>query len=530
MAVAVVLIRQILAASAGNERMAEIAGAVQEGAKAYLSRQVAAVSLIAVVLFAAIWWARGSITALGFVVGALCSLAAGFIGMHVAVRANVRTAQAASVGAHPALKIAFNGGAVTGLLVVALGLLSVGVFYLVVQKITGETKPAIESLIGLALGSSLISVFARLGGGIYTKAADVGADLVGKNEQNLPEDDPRNPATIADNVGDNVGDVAGMGADLYESYLASILSAAALGVAGSATVQGELEYLAAPMMLAGLGVLVSIFGIFRVRAEEGATMKQLMTTLERSIQISAVLIALIAYPLLDMLSTRGFENHTVAQVWWCLVIGLVVGISIGRITEYYTSGEYKPTQGIAQQAETGPGTVIIDGLAVGMRSTGLPVLVVVFGSGLAFFIANGEASTLQGLFGVAIAAVGMLSTLGITLATDAYGPIADNAGGNAEMAHLPPEVRERTDQLDALGNTTAATGKGFAIGSAALTGLALLASYVEQIRFSLERSGVETLNVDTGSFDVSTMSIDQFMQAYEVNPLNPMFLLGSFIG
>ncbi len=533
------LYNQMMEEDEGTETMIEIAEAVRKGAMAYLSAQYRAIAIVFVALFVVFLimsWigAQEFVVAIAFITAGFFSGAAGFIGMRTATNASARTANAARESLDGGLRVAFRGGAVMGLSVVGFALLDMSLWFILYYFLIpsfGDNIPRIATvMLSAAVGASTVALFGRVGGGIYTKAADVGADLVGKVEAGIPEDDPRNPATIADNVGDNVGDVAGMGADLYESYLASILSAAALGVAGSATVQGELEYLAAPMMLAGLGVLVSIFGIFRVRAEEGATMKQLMTTLERSIQISAVLIALIAYPLLDMLSTRGFENHTVAQVWWCLVIGLVVGISIGRITEYFTSGEYKPTQGIAQQAETGPGTVIIDGLAVGMRSTGLPVLVVVVGSGLAFFIANGEANTLQGLFGVAIAAVGMLSTLGITLATDAYGPIADNAGGNAEMAHLPPEVRERTDQLDALGNTTAATGKGFAIGSAALTGLALLASYVEQIRFSLERSGVETLNVDTGSFDVSTMSIDQFMLAYEVNPLNPMFLLGSFIG
>ncbi|MCB1226904.1 MAG: sodium/proton-translocating pyrophosphatase, partial [Verrucomicrobiales bacterium] len=362
LAVAVVLIRQILAASAGNERMAEIAGAVQEGAKAYLSRQVAAVSLIAVVLFAAIWWARGSITALGFVVGALCSLAAGFIGMHVAVRANVRTAQAASVGAHPALKIAFNGGAVTGLLVVALGLLSVGVFYLVVQKITGETKPAIESLIGLALGSSLISVFARLGGGIYTKAADVGADLVGKNEQNLPEDDPRNPATIADNVGDNVGDCAGMAADLFETYVVTVgatmvLTALLLKGAGSL-----LEPLMAlPLLIGGVCIVTSIIGTYFVRLGGGTNV---MGAMYKGFLVSAILAVpaiwwAISYALGSMESTIADTGFNGRMLFYCTLLGLVITGLIIWITEYYTGTGFRPVRSIAKASETGHGTNVI---------------------------------------------------------------------------------------------------------------------------------------------------------------------------
>lgn len=535
------LYQQMMEEDEGTETMVEIAEAVRKGAMAYLSAQykaIAAVFVALFVIFAAMSWygAQEWAVTFAFLTAGFFSGVAGYVGMRTATNASARTANAARESLDGGLRVAFRGGAVMGLSVVGFALLDMSlwfiIYYFLIPEQFGDNIPRIATvMLSAAVGASTVALFGRVGGGIYTKAADVGADLVGKVEAGIPEDDPRNPATIADNVGDNVGDVAGMGADLYESYLASILSAAALGVASATTVGTQLEYLAAPMMLAGVGVLISIFGIFRVRAEEGATMKQLMTTLERAIQISAVLIALVAYPLIDIMSGGGFENHSTSAVWFCLVIGLAVGISIGRITEYYTSGEYKPTQGIAQQAETGPGTVIIDGLAVGMRSTGIPVMIVVFGSGASFFIANGVENTLWGLYGVAIAAVGMLSTLGITLATDAYGPIADNAGGNAEMSSLPPEVRERTDQLDALGNTTAATGKGFAIGSAALTGLALLASYVEQIRFNLLRGGTEILKFGDGpEYNVATMNIDEFMLAYEVNPLNPLFLLGSFIG
>ncbi|MFO7539177.1 MAG: sodium-translocating pyrophosphatase, partial [Chloroflexota bacterium] len=390
-----------------------------------------------------------------------------------------------------------------------------------------EMMIVLNTVTGFSLGASSIALFARVGGGIYTKAADVGADLVGKVEAGIPEDDPRNPATIADNVGDNVGDVAGMGADLYESYVASILAAAALGVSAAAAAglgsAEQLKYIATPVMLAGMGVLVSILGIFLVRADEDATMHTLIRKLEGTIQLCAVIIAVLAIPLLLLID---LGVHAWWQVWISVIAGLLVGVLIGRITEYFTSGEYEPTQGIAEQALTGPATVIIDGLAVGMRSTGLPVLVVILGTAVAFFVSGGAVNTLNGLFGVGIAAVGMLATLGITLATDAYGPIADNAGGNAEMAGLDASVRVRTDQLDALGNTTAATGKGFAIGSAALTGLALLAAYVETIRSSLLTLDVTTLR----GFDVATMEMPQFMLVYEVHPLNPMFLLGLFLG
>lgn len=520
----------------GTATMIEIAGAIREGAMAYLRAQYSTVLRVfggLFVLFAllSLIGAQEWLVTVAFLTAGFFSGVAGYVGMRTATNASARTANAARSSLNGGLRVAFRGGAVMGLSVVGFALLDMSIWFLLLYYVIfpgGNNLPQITTImLSAAVGASTMALFGRVGGGIYTKAADVGADLVGKVEAGIPEDDPRNPATIADNVGDNVGDVAGMGADLYESYVASILAAAALGVSSVAAVNGgaaeQLKYIAAPVMLAGLGVLISILGVFLVRADENATMSTLIRKLEGTIQISAGIIAVLALPLLMALD---LSEHAWWQVWICVVVGLLVGIFIGRITEYFTSGEYAPTQGIANQANTGPGTVIIDGLAVGMRSTGIPVIIVVVGTAVAYYVAGGSASTLNGLFGVAIAAVGMLATLGLTLATDAYGPIADNAGGNAEMSHLDPSVRERTDQLDALGNTTAATGKGFAIGSAALTGLALLAAYVETIRTSLLGRGVTMLE----GFDVSTMQMEEFMQAYHVNPLNPMFLLGLFIG
>ena len=531
------LYRAMMEESEGTPEMIEIAEAVRVGAQAYLRAQYRVITAVFAVMFVlflilAAIGAQHPLMPLAFVTAGLASGVAGYIGMRSATNASARTANAARESLDGGLRVAFRGGAVMGMAVVGMALLDISLWFLILYYVVGVSVPVIATIqLSAAVGASTMALFGRVGGGIYTKAADVGADLVGKVEAGIPEDDPRNPATIADNVGDNVGDVAGMGADLYESFNASILSAVALGVAGVAAaglaVNDMLSYVTAPFMVAGVGVIAAVIGIFMVKAEEGASMKDLMWTMERSIFIAAAIIAAVSYPLLDFLQ---LSNHYTWQVWLTLIIGLLVGIGIGRITEYYTSGEYSPTQGIAQQALTGPGTVIIDGLAVGMRSTGIPVVLVVIGSGLAYFVAGGFYDTLLGLFGVAMAAVGMLSTLGITLATDAYGPIADNAGGNAEMSGLPPEVRQRTDQLDAVGNTTAATGKGFAIGSAALTGLALLASYTEQIRYSLQAQGVTELTESGLTFDVATMGLDDFMIAYAVNPLNPMFLLGMFIG
>ena len=520
----------------GTEIMRDIAESVRIGAMAYLSAQYKAIvkvfiGLLVLFIILSLLGVQNWVVSIAFISAGFFSGIAGYVGMRTATNASARTANAARQSLNGGLRVAFRGGAVMGLGVVGFALLDMSIWFLLLYYVIfpgGESVPLITTImLSAAVGASTMALFGRVGGGIYTKAADVGADLVGKVEAGIPEDDPRNPATIADNVGDNVGDVAGMGADLYESYVASILAAAALGVSAAAAAglgsAEQLKYIATPVMLAGMGVLVSILGIFLVRADEDATMHTLIRKLEGTIQLCAVIIAVLAIPLLLLID---LGVHSWWQVWISVVAGLLVGLLIGRITEYFTSGEYEPTQGIAEQAMTGPATVIIDGLAVGMRSTGLPVLVVVFGTAVAFFVSGGAVNTLNGLFGVGIAAVGMLATLGITLATDAYGPIADNAGGNAEMAGLDASVRVRTDQLDALGNTTAATGKGFAIGSAALTGLALLAAYVETIRSSLLTLDVTTLR----GFDVATMAMPDFMQVYEVHPLNPMFLLGLFLG
>lgn len=520
----------------GTAEMINIAQAIREGAMAYLRAQYRSVvyvfaGLLVLFIILSILGAQEWMVTIAFLTAGFFSGVAGYVGMRTATNASARTANAARQSLNGGLRVAFRGGAVMGLGVVGFALLDMSIWFLLLYYVIfpgGDSLGKITTImLSAAVGASTMALFGRVGGGIYTKAADVGADLVGKVEAGIPEDDPRNPATIADNVGDNVGDVAGMGADLYESYVASILAAAALGVstvsAAGGSVAEQIRYVSTPIALAGLGVLISIAGVYMVRADEDATMSTLIRKLEGTIQIVAAIIAVLAIPLLIALD---LSEHQWWQIWICVIAGLLVGILIGRITEYYTSGEYGPTQGIANQANTGPGTVIIDGLAVGMRSTGIPVIIVVLGTAVAFYVAGGAGNTLSGLFGVAIAAVGMLATLGMTLATDAYGPIADNAGGNAEMAGLNPQVRERTDQLDALGNTTAATGKGFAIGSAALTGLALLAAYIETIRTSLLSRGVTQL----GDLQVRAMSVEDFMVAYEVNPLNPMFLLGLFIG
>ncbi len=514
----------IMKESEGNETMIEIAAAVREGAMAYLRAQYRVVVVVFASLFVIFLlmslaglqsgWMLGAFLTAGFFSGM-----AGYVGMRTATNASARTANAAQKSLNDGLRVAFRAGAVMGLSVVGFILLDTSIWYLILTYVADLSLAQITSvMLSAAVGASTMALFGRVGGGIYTKAADVGADLVGKVEAGIPEDDPRNPATIADNVGDNVGDVAGMGADLYESYLASILSTAALGVAFATSSgldeAGQLLYVAAPFMLAGVGVLISILGVFRVKAQEGATMKQLLHALEGSTQLAGILIAVASLGLLYALGIPGPVG-----IWVAIVAGLASGIAIGRVTEYYTSADFKPTQNIAEQAATGPATVIIQGLAVGMESTGFPVIIVIIGSAVAFFASGGGldgTELLQGLFGIGMAAVGMLSTLGLTLATDAYGPVADNAGGNAEMSNLPPEVRERTDQLDALGNTTAAIGKGFAIGSAALTALALLAAYLQQIAVSLDPTAPKSLN--------------EIVDFYSVTPLNPMFLFGILIG
>ncbi|MEM8859068.1 MAG: sodium-translocating pyrophosphatase [Chloroflexota bacterium] len=529
---------QIIEEDEGTDLMIEIAEAVREGAMAYLNAQYRYIGyvfggLFIVFIILSALGAQQWGVAFAFLTAGIASASAGYVGMRTATQASARTANAASRSLDEGLRVAFRGGAVMGFTVVGMALLDITLWF-VILKFGFDLDPltVVSIQLSSAVGASTVALFGRVGGGIFTKAADVGADLVGKVEAGIPEDDPRNPATIADNVGDNVGDVAGMGADLYESYLASILSAAALGVAGAAaagaSVSDQFQYLAVPVMLAGLGALVSVAAAFTVRGKEDATMSELMWSLESAIWIASAVIAGASFPLLYAVGGADGQlaNHSPLQVWLALIVGLIAGIAIGRITEYYTSAEYKPVQGIAEKSETGAGTVIIDGLAVGMESTGLPVIVVVIATALAFYIAGGSASTLAGLFGVGVAAVGMLSTLGVSLATDAYGPIADNAGGNAEMAGLDPQVRERTDALDALGNTTAATGKGFAIGSAALTGLALLASYTQQISQFLQSRGVEEVN----GVAVEGMTIESFIDAFQVNPLNPLFLLGMFIG
>ena len=449
----------------GTDRMHEISSAIRDGANAFLKAEYKILVIFAAVLFVLIGFGVDWKTAICFVIGAAFSTLAGYFGMNVATKANVRTANAARVGGmNRALSIAFSGGAVMGMSVVGLGLLGVGAVYVI-------TKDA-NILFGFGLGASSIALFGRVGGGIYTKAADVGADLVGKVEAGIPEDDPRNPAVIADNVGDNVGDVAGMGADLYESYVGSILSTFALAVAAGLGVKG----VAVPMLLAAMGVIFSIIGTFFVSTKEDASQKSLLQALRKGTNISAVLIIIAAFVAVKILLPDNMG------VYAAIISGLIAGVLIGALTEYYTSDSYKPTQNLAASSETGSATVIISGLSLGMLSTVAPVIIVGISVLVSYFCAGGASDFNLGLYGVGVSAVGMLSTLGITLATDAYGPIADNAGGIAEMTHMPHEVRERTDALDSLGNTTAATGKGFAIGSAALTALALIASYIDKVR------------------------------------------------
>ena len=526
----------VLAKDAGNARMQEISLAIQQGAQAYLAKQYTTIAVVGAVLFVVILCvpALGWKTAVGFALGAILSGACGFIGMNISVKANVRTAQAASIGMKEALDVAFKGGSITGMLVVGLGLLGVaGYMAVLVHMAPGDAGlyDTIKPLIGLAFGSSLISIFARLGGGIFTKGADVGADLVGKVEAGIPEDDPRNPATIADNVGDNVGDVAGMGADLYESYCGSILATAALGAAAfihSGDTLMQFKAVIAPMLIAAVGILLSIIGIFSVRTKENAKMKDLLGSLAFGTNLSSVLIVVATFFILWLLQLQNW-------VWisCAVVVGLLVGIVIGRSTEYYTSQSYRPTQKLSESGKTGPATVIISGIGLGMLSTAIPVIAVVVGIIASYLLAAaGDFANIgMGLYGIGIAAVGMLSTLGITLATDAYGPIADNAGGNAEMSGLGEEVRKRTDALDSLGNTTAATGKGFAIGSAALTGLALLASYIEEIRIGLTRLGNMDLTFSDGNtISVANATFIDFMNYYEVNLMNPKVLSGMFLG
>lgn len=533
--------------SEGNDTMRTIAGHVRKGAMAYLKQQYKIVGIVFLVLcafFAVLAYGFGvqnPWVPFAFLTGGFFSGLAGFIGMKTATYASARTAQAASESLNRGLRVAFRSGAVMGLVVVGLGLLDISVWYLVLEwfynDITSAQKLVIitTTMLTFGMGASTQALFARVGGGIYTKAADVGADLVGKVEAGIPEDDPRNPATIADNVGDNVGDVAGMGADLYESYCGSILATAALGASAFAAAAGEMQLKAvlAPMLIAAVGILLSIIGIYLVRTKEGASMKNLLSALGLGVNTSSVLIAVATFVILYLL---GLENWL--GISFSVIAGLVAGIIIGQSTEYYTSQSYKPTRKVAESSQTGPATVIISGIGLGMLSTAVPVITIAAAIVLAFLcairfdVANmlTAQNLSMGLYGIGIAAVGMLSTLGITLATDAYGPIADNAGGNAEMSGLGPEVRKRTDALDALGNTTAATGKGFAIGSAALTALALMASYLEEIKIGLQHIGVKTIEVLGNAVQVEQATLPDFMEYYQVNLMNPKVLIGVFIG
>ena len=545
---AYVFYREVMRQSEGTPAMVEIAQAVRDGAMAYLKQQYKVVGIVFAVLclvfliMAFGLEAQNKVVPFAFLTGGFFSGLCGFLGMKTATNASARTASAAQSGLNEGLRVSFRAGAVMGLVVVGFALLDIAAWFLILYYLFPKIFPGFLAenplpqitviMLSFGMGASTQALFARVGGGIYTKAADVGADLVGKVEVGIPEDDPRNPAVIADNVGDNVGDVAGMGADLYESYAGSILATAALGVAAVAAkdyhdIALQLKYLSAPMIIAGLGALLSIVGIYTVRTKEGATMKQLMGSLNFGINFSSAGIAILSAIVLNYLD---LPNKW--QIWGAIITGLVAGLIIGKVTEIFTSHDYAPTQGIAKQATSGPATVIIEGVAVGMESTAIPVITIVVAIALSFYLPDGVNQPLMGLYGVGIAAVGMLATLGITLATDAYGPIADNAGGNAEMAELDPEVRHRTDQLDSLGNTTAATGKGFAIGSAALTALALLAAYIEEIRYGLIHSAhLDQLMIPgVGAVETLKVTIPQFMVYYNVTLINPKVLIGLFTG
>lgn len=497
--------KKVLKAEQGTEKMKKISESIKQGANAYLKRQYTIVlgffagMFVVLCIMAALklltWFVP-----FAFITGGFFSGLSGFIGMKIATAANCRTANACREGLNRGLRVAFSAGSVMGFTVVGLGLLDISVWFFLLKFVFKLDASAITSaMLTFGMGASSMALFARVGGGIFTKAADVGADLVGKVEAGIPEDDPRNPAVIADNVGDNVGDVAGMGADLYESYVSSVISASALGVSAFA---GEFKAMAVPMLLAAIGIVMSILGTFFVKTGENIEQKALLKALRRGTNLSAIGIAIIALPV--VLFVLGKEN---LGLYFAIISGLVAGVLIGFSTEYFTSDTYNPTKKLAATSETGSATIIIGGIGLGMKSTVVPIVIVAISVLLSFFVSGGSSSTALGLYGIALSAVGMLSTLGITLATDAYGPVADNAGGIAEMAGLEPEVRERTDALDSLGNTTAATGKGFAIGSAALTALALIASYIDK---------VQTINPKISFDDFSLM--------------NPIVLIGLFIG
>lgn len=533
--------RSMMKEDEGTPRMKEIAEHVRKGAMAYLKQQYKVVLIVFIVLAAIFAFmayvlnVQNPWVPFAFITGGFFSGLAGFFGMKTATYASGRTANAARNSLDSGLKIAFRSGAVMGLTVVGLGLLDIALWFIVLGIFDKEGLISITTtMLTFGMGASTQALFARVGGGIYTKAADVGADIVGKVEADIPEDDPRNPATIADNVGDNVGDVAGMGADLYESYCGAILSTAALGASAFAASSADgmqLKAVIAPMLIAAVGVFLSLIGIFLVRTKEGATMKDLLKSLSIGTNVSAVLIAVSAFAILYML---GIDNWL--GLSFSVITGLAAGVIIGQATEYYTSHSYKPTQKISEAGQTGSATVIIKGIGTGMISTCIPVFTIGVAIMLSYMCANGfdlsmtSKSLSLGLYGIGIAAVGMLSTLGITLATDAYGPIADNAGGNAEMSELGEDVRHRTDALDALGNTTAATGKGFAIGSAALTALALLASYIEEVKIAMARAEITLTNVAGDVISATEATIPDFMNYFQVNLMNPKVIVGAFIG
>ena len=537
--------REMMKCEEGTPRMIEIAGYVRHGAMAYLRQQYKVVLVVFIVLallfafMAYVLHVQNPWVPFAFLTGGLFSGLSGFFGMKTATYASARTANAAHHSLDSGLKVAFRSGAVMGLVVVGLGLLDIALWFIVLNLFyQGEDAALVTvttTMLTFGMGASTQALFARVGGGIYTKAADVGADLVGKVEANIPEDDPRNPATIADNVGDNVGDVAGMGADLYESYCGSILSTAALGaMAFTMSHDMQLKAVIAPMLIAAVGIFLSLLGIYLVRCKNGASMNDLLHALGCGTNVAAVFIAVFTFVILYFLRLDNWLG-----ISFSVLSGLAAGVIIGQAAEYYTSQAYRPTRQIAESSKTGAATVIIKGIGTGMISTCVPVVTISVAILLSYLCANhfdlsmSASSVQRGLYGIGIAAVGMLSTLGITLATDAYGPIADNAGGNAEMSELGEEVRARTDALDALGNTTAATGKGFAIGSAALTGLALLASYVEEVKISMVRvadRGQEFIDEVGNTFNPSSADITTFMEFFQVNLMNPKVLIGVFIG
>ena len=537
--------RSMMKEDEGTDRMKEIAGYVRIGAMAYLKQQYKVVAIIFIILclvFAFMSYVlkvQNPWVPFAFLTGGIFSGLCGFFGMKTATYASARTANAVSHSLNRGLRIAFRSGAVMGLVVVGLGLLDIALWFILLNAFYDGDNMALvtitTTMLTFGMGASTQALFARVGGGIYTKAADVGADLVGKVEADIPEDDPRNPATIADNVGDNVGDVAGMGADLYESYCGSILSTAALGATAFAfNADIQIKAVIAPMLIAAVGIFLSLAGIYMVKTKEGATMRDLLHSLSLGTNVSACLIAVATFIILYLLDIENWIG-----VSFSVISGLAAGVIIGGATEYYTSQSYKPTKSIAKSSETGAATVIIKGIGTGMISTMVPVVTISVAIMASYLCANGfdmslsSASVSKGLYGIGIAAVGMLSTLGITLATDAYGPIADNAGGNAEMSGLPPEVRRRTDALDALGNTTAATGKGFAIGSAALTALALLASYIEEIKINMSRAvseGVTFVDNVGKEFNPDNANLLDMIDFFQVNLMNPKVLVGVFLG